>query len=84
MEVVLDLRNPLLEILLEEVLELTSELDTGRSTANHDHVQQTLHFLFSLVLEDSSLDAVHDTLADLLGVTNFLQEARVLSDTGDT
>lgn len=38
MEVVLDLRNPLLEVLLEEVLKLTGEFDTGGSATDHDHV----------------------------------------------
>lgn len=82
-EVVLDLGNPLLQVLLEEVLDLTGELDTGGTTANHDHVQQTLDLFICLVLEDSRLDAVHNALADLLGVTDLLQEARVLLHTGD-
>ena len=34
MEMVRDLRHPFLEILLEKVLQLASELDTGRPTSN--------------------------------------------------
>lgn len=83
MEVVLNLRNPLPQILFEEVLEFTSKLDTGRATANDNHVEKSLDFFFGLVLERSRLDTVHDALADLLGVTDFLQKARVVLDSGD-
>lgn len=84
LEVLLDFRNPLLQVILEEVLQLTGELDTSRATTNHNHVEKTLDFVFSLVLEHSSLNAVHDALADLLSIVDLLQEAGVLPDTGDT
>jgi hypothetical protein len=47
-------------------------------------VQKSLDFLLRLILEHSGLDAVHDALANLLRVTDFLQEAGVLLDTLDT
>lgn len=83
LEVLLDLRNPLLEILLEEVLDLTSELNTSGATTDDNHVQKTLDLILSLILEDSGLDTVHDTRTDLLGISDLLQEARVLLDTLD-
>jgi hypothetical protein len=83
MEIVLDFRNPLAQIVLEKVLELAGKLDTGRTTADNNHVQEALDLLVGLILEDSGLDAVHDTLADFLSIADLLEEARVLSDTGD-
>ena len=76
--------HPGLEVVLEEVLELTSELDTGRATTNDDHVEKTLALLRALVLESGGFTAVHNTLADTLSISNLLQEARVLADTRDT
>jgi len=84
LEAVANLRDQLLDILLEEVAKLSSELDTGRATTNNDHVHQTVDLLLRLTLERSSLNTVHNLLADLLGVTNLLEEAAVLTDTGDT
>lgn len=83
-EVVLDLGNPLFKIIVEEVLDLTSELDTSGTTTDDNHVQKSLDLLFSLILEHGGLDTVHDALADLLGITDFLQEARVFLDALDT
>ena len=83
-EVVLNLGNPLLEIVVEEILELTGELNTSGTTTNDNHVKQTLHLVVALVLEHSGLNAVHNTSTDVLGIVNLLQEARVLLHTGDT
>jgi hypothetical protein len=82
-EVILDLGEPLLQIRMEEVLELTSKLDTGRTATDDDHMQQALLLLVGLVLECGRLAAVHDTRADALGVAHFLQEEAVLAHTGD-
>ena len=82
-ELLLDLGNPLLQVGVEEVLELTGELDTSGASTDHDHVQQTLALLLRLALEGGRLAAVHDAVADGLGVTNLLQEQAVLADTGD-
>lgn len=38
MEIVFDLRNPLEQILLEEILELAGEFDAGGTTTDDDHV----------------------------------------------
>lgn len=76
--------HPGLEVVLEEVLELTSELDTGRATTNDNHVEKTLALFRALVLESGGFTAVHNTLADTLSISNLLQEARVLADTRDT
>lgn len=84
MEVVLDFRNPLAQIVLEKVLELAGKLDTGRTSADDNHVQEALDFFVGLVLEDGSLNAVHDTLADFLGIADLFEEAGVLTHTGDT
>jgi hypothetical protein len=83
-EVVLDFGNPLLQVIVEEILKFTGEFDTSGATANHNHVQQALDLIVGLVLETGSLDTVHNTFADFLGVTNFLQEAGVLTNTGNT
>jgi hypothetical protein len=83
-EVILDLGEPLLQIRVEKVLELTRKLDTGRSATYDDHVQQTLLLLVGLVLECGRLAAVHDTRADALGVADFFQEEAVFTYTRDT
>ena len=83
-EVVLDIGNPLLKVVVEEILDFTGELDTSGATTNDNHMQKSLDFLLGLILEHGSLNAVHDTLADLLGIANVLQEAGVLLDTLDT
>jgi hypothetical protein len=46
-------------------------------------VEKTLDLILSLILEHGGLDAIHDTLADVLRITDLLQEARVLADTLD-
>jgi hypothetical protein len=76
--------HPGLEVVLEEVLELTSELDTSGATTDNNHVQKTLALLRALVLESGGFTAVHDTLTDTLSISNLLQEARVLADTRNT
>jgi len=76
--------HPGLEVVLEEILELTSELDTSGATTDDNHVQKTLALLGALVLESGSFTAVHDTLTDTLSISNLLQEARVLADTRNT
>lgn len=83
-EVANNLRNPLLEVVLEEILKLASEFDTSGATTDDNHVQQTLDLLGALVLESGSLTAVHDALANLLSVADLLQEAAVFLDTRDT
>lgn len=83
-EVVLNLGNPLLQIIVEEILKLTSELDTSGATTDDDHVQQALDFIGSLVLEHSSFDTIHDTLTNVLSIIDLLQEARILANTRDT
>lgn len=82
MEIVSDFRDPFLEVLLEEVLELASEFDTGGTTAHDDHVEEAFTLLRRLIFEAGRFDTVHDALADLLGVANFLQETRMFADTG--
>jgi hypothetical protein len=82
-EIVLNLRNPLAQVILEKVLQLARKFDTGGTTANNNHVQKTLDLVLGLVLEGSRLDAVHDTLANLLRVADLLQEAGILANTGD-
>lgn len=82
-EVVGDFRDPFLEILLEEVLELAGEFDTCGTTAYDDHVEEAFTLFRRLIFEAGGFDAVHDALADLLGVANFLEETRVFADTGD-
>ena len=84
LEGVLDLGEPLLQIGVEEVLELTGELNTGRSTTDDNHVQQTLDLLGALVLEGGRLAAIHDTVTDTLGIAYLLQEETVFAHTGDT
>ena len=84
MEVLSDLWDPLSQVLGEEILEFAGEFDTGWSTANDDHVQETLDFVCGLVFESSGLAAVHDALADHLGVADFLEEETVFADTWDT
>jgi len=83
-EVVLNLGDPLLQIIVEEILKLTSELDTSGATTDDDHVQQALDLIGSLILEHSSFDTIHDTLTDVLSIVDLLQEARVLANTRDT
>lgn len=83
-EAVSDIGNELLDVLLEEILELASELDTSGATTNDNHMQKTVNLLLRLALEGGSLDAVHDLLANALGITNLLEEAGVLTDTGNT
>lgn len=78
-----DVGDQLLDVLFEKVLELASELNASGATANDDHVHETVNLLGSLALEGGSLNAVHDLLADLLGVANLLEEAAVLPDAGD-
>lgn len=84
MEVVLDFRNPLFQVVVKEILQFTSELDTCGTTTNHNHVQKSLDFLWGLIFEHGSLNAVHDTLADMLRIADFFQEARVIRDALDT
>jgi hypothetical protein len=47
-------------------------------------VHKTVDLLLGLILESSSLDAVHDLLANPLGITDLLEEAAVLSHTRNT
>lgn len=83
MEVLMNIRDPLFQILIEEILQLARELNSRRTSSNDNHVQQALDFLLRLSLEHGRLDTVHDTLADVLRIANFLQEARILSDSRD-
>lgn len=84
LELIGDFGHPGLEVVLEEILEFTGELDTSRATTDDNHVQKTLALLGALVLESGSFTAVHDTLTDTLSISNLLQEARVLADTRNT
>ena len=84
LEVILDLGQPLLQIRVEEVLELSGKLDTSRTATDNNHVKQALLLLLRLVLECSRLAAIHDTVSDALSIANLLQEKTVLLDTGDT
>lgn len=83
LEAVGNLGDQTLDVLLEEVLKLTGELDTSGATTNDNHVHETANILGRLILEGGGLDAVHDLLANSLGVVNLLQEARVLAYAGD-
>jgi hypothetical protein len=82
-EVVLDLRQPLLQIRVEEVLELSGEFDTCWPAAYNDHVQQALLLVIRLVLEGGRLTAVHDAGTDALSVSDLLQEQAVLAHAGN-
>ena len=84
LEVVLDLWQPLLQVRVEKVLQFTGEFDTGRTATDDDHVKQALLLLLRLVLERGRLAAVHDAVADTLGIADLFQEEAVLPDTRDT
>lgn len=84
LEAVADVRDQALDVLLEEVLQFAGKLDTSGAATNDDHVQQTVDLVRVLILEGSRLDAVHDLLADALGVIDLLQEARVLANARDS
>jgi hypothetical protein len=47
---------PLLEILFEEIVELTGELDTRRTTADNDSMQEAVDFALGLAWESGSFD----------------------------
>lgn len=83
MKIVLDLRNPLEQIFLEEILELAGEFDTGGATTDDNHVQKTFDLFRGLILEGGGLDTVHNLLADPLSIANFLQETSMFADTRD-
>ena len=78
-----NLGNQLLDVLLEKVLQFTGELDTSRSTTDYNHVHQTVNLRRALALEGSSLNAIHDLLANLLSIVNLLEEAAVFADAGN-
>lgn len=78
-----DLGDQLLDVLLEKVLQLAGKLDAGRATADDNHVHQAVDLFRALALEGGRLDAVHNLLADALGVANLLEERAVLLDAGD-
>jgi len=84
LEVLGNFRNPFLQVALEEILEFACKFDASRATANDDHVKQALDLLGALILESGSFAAVHDSLSDVLGIANLLEEARVFLYTGDT
>jgi hypothetical protein len=84
MEVFSDIRNPFLEIVVEEVLQLTSELDTGGTTADDDHVKQSLDLFGVLILECCRLAAVHDTSSDGLSIIDFLEKETMLAHSRNT
>ena len=82
-ELVDDVGDPFSEVLLEEVLELAGEFDARGTAADDNHVEEPFALRVGLVFEAGGFDAVHDALADLLGVADFFQEARVFTDAGD-
>ncbi len=82
-ETVDDVRYPFFEVLLEEVLKFAGKFDACGTAAYDDHVQEAFAFFGGLVFEAGGFDAVHDSLADLLGVAHFFQEAGVFSYTRD-
>lgn len=84
MEVILEFGNPLAKVVLEEILKFTGEFHTCWATADHNHVEETLDLFGGLIFEGGGFTAVHDTLTDLLSVTDFLQEAAVFTYTGDS
>lgn len=105
-ELVRDVGDPFAEVVFEEVLQLSGEFDTGRTTTDDNlvggvsrlgdftrgcaswrethHVKKTLLLLLGLILEQRSLDAVHNLGPNLLRVGNLLQEARMLFHTRDS
>ena len=83
MELVDDVGDPFFEVLFEEVLEFAGEFDAGGAAADDDHVEESFAFLRRLVFEAGRFDAVHDALADLLGVADFFEKAGVLFYPGD-
>lgn len=84
LEIRRDLRNPLLQVALKEVLEFAGKLDSSRATTDNDHMEQSFDLLGALILEGRGLATVHDALPDVLSIPDFLEEARVLLDTGNT
>ena len=83
MEIVNDIWHPFLEVLFEEVLQFTGKFDTCGSPSNNNHVKKAFTLLIRLIFEASSLNTVHDALANLLGVPYFFEKAGVFPHTGD-
>lgn len=75
---------PCSQVVDQEVVQFSSVFYTSGTTADNDHVQQTINFLRGLSRESSSFNAIHQLCSDLLGIPNFLQEATVLLNTLDT
>ena len=76
--------DPLLFTYDQEVVELTGVLDTSGATTDDNHVHQAVNLLLRLVLEGGSLDTVKKSGADLVGITELLEEAAVVGHTLDT
>jgi len=79
-EVVGDVRDPLAEVGLEEILQLAREFDARRAAADDHHVQQPLHLFRRLVFEGCGFAAVHDALANGLSIADFLEEEAVFAN----
>ena len=83
-EVLLDIGDPLPQVIVEEILKLASKLDTCGPTANYNHVKKSLNLVWILVFEGGGFAAVHDAFSDPLGIADFFQEQTVFSYTRNT
>jgi len=66
------------DVLVDHVVQLGRELDSGRSTTAHDERQQALALSLLSRRERSLLEVVHHATADGLGVCDSLELEAVL------
>mmetsp|Transcript_811 Transcript_811/g.1909 ORF Transcript_811/g.1909 Transcript_811/m.1909 type:complete len:218 (-) Transcript_811:395-1048(-) len=78
--IVLELRKLRSEILMEQVCQLSSILNTGRSSSHHHKAQQLLAVLRTLSRIARALEGIDDGTTDRPGVLHLLEEVRVLLD----
>jgi hypothetical protein len=78
-----DVWNPLLEIVVKEVLQFSGEFNTSWSTTDHDHMKKSLDFIRVLVFKHSGFAAVHDSSSNSLGVIHLFQEQTMFFDSGN-
>ncbi len=80
MEVIDDFWDPFFEVLLEEVLKFAGKFDACGTAAYDHHMEEPFALLGRLVFESGGFDAIHDPFADLLGISDLLQETGMLLD----
>ena len=83
-EILLDVGDPLPQVLVEEILKLAGKLNTCGSTANYNHVKKSFNLVWILVFEGGGFAAVHNAFPDPLGIADFFQEQTVFSYTRNT